>query len=157
MMNDMVRDVIALTLLIMLLNAVFCNVLIARVDGSQLGIRYPMVLMICVVWSTSFTLGGYTFLRLAGELRNNSLEFLRSIQHEALVEALNGGELRGRSRGITAQRIRGRRKPLELNFGHFGVLSERDVVTYALAVLENTVNLVFMVDSSARMYLLSSK
>ena len=160
MMNNMFRDVIPSALLIMLLGAVLCNVLIAKVDGSQLGVRYPLVLIVGVFWSNAFTSGGYIFLRLAEDLRNQSVEFLRSIQLEALVEALlvrNGGEFRGRSRGIIAERMRGRRKPLELNFGHFGVFAEGDVVTYALAVLENTVNLVFMVDTSARMYLLTSQ
>ena len=160
MLNDIIRDVIAPALLIVLLNAVFCNVLIAKVDGSQLGDRYPLVLIVAALWSNSFTLGGYTFLRLAEDLRNGSIQFLRSIQHEAIVEALlfrNGIEFRGQNKGIIAERMRGQRKPLELNFGHFGVFSEGDVVTFASAVLENTVNLVFMVDSRTGMYLLSSK
>ena len=85
--------------------------------------------------------------RLMETLRNESVSVLNSIQQQAMIVLVqNRTGCRGRNR-VALGRILGKRKPLELNFGHFYVLSKGVAVAYALSVLENTVSGVFMVDS----------
>ena len=161
MLNNLIRDLLPPVILIVLLVAVFLNVLIAKAKSSQsqLKDRLPLAVTILVAWSTLFTLGGFLFLRLTASLRADSLEVLCSIQLLPVpgMLVLDGIEFRGRSKVLAVGRAFRKRKPLELNFGHFGVISAGHGITFATAVLENTVNLVFMVDATGKIYLVGSK
>ena len=63
----------------------------------------------------------------------------------------NNPQLRGKRHAALLER----RKPLGIHFGQFGVLEDGYDVSFALSILDNTVSGVFMVDASAKMYLMN--
>lgn len=165
MLDNLIRHLTPLLYLIVLLIPVFCNVLIATtlLNSSEMGDRYPLALSSMVAWSIGGTLSGIGALRVAGSVRQESLQVLEAVHQAALThtgfepERNNGVVCRGgsgRRKNIAVARILASRRPLQLYMGHFRVFGGRgDAAAYVLSVLENTVNLVFMVDAQSKVYL----
>ena len=65
---------------------------------------------------------------------------------------------KGTSENIAVARTFARRRPLQLHLGHFRVFGgPRDDTAFGLSILENTINLVFMVDTQSKVYLIGGK
>ena len=154
MLNSFIGHLLPTMVLLMFLVTVSCNVLIARIDGSNTDHQY-LLLFLPAVWSTVLTVAGLAMYRLMDTLRSESVWVLNSIQQQAMIVLVqNGTGSRGRNK-VALGRMLGNRKPLEVHFGHFYVLSGGLAVAYARSVLENTVNGVFMVESGSRLSLVA--
>ena len=157
MVNNLCRHLIPPLVSDVFLVTISCNVLIARIDASHLEQLYPVMLTLLIAWSTFFTLCVLALYRLTAALRSGSLDVLRSIRLQIMTELVQSGiASTGRSKAALGY-IFGKRKPLQINFGHFRVLGEGDGIAYVLSLLENTVNGVFMVKPHCQLLLLSAR
>ena len=152
LLNNVQKDIAPPCVLLAVLVAVSCNVLVAKVEGSQFsGPMYPLFVTAVTGYSTYYTFAGFVFFRLAESLRHNSIQLLRSIQQHA-TKYKGGHGARRRREAVTFGRRLGTRKPLKLYFGHFSAIAEGYAISYILSILENTVNGFFMVDAKSRAF-----
>ena len=150
LLNNVQKDIAPPCVLMAVLVAVSCNVLVAKVEGSQFsGPMYPIFLIALTGYSAAFTVTPFIFFRLSESIRHNSIQLLRSIQ-EHVTKHRGGHGARRRREAVAIGRMLGTRKPLKLYFGHFSAIAKGYAISYILSILENTVNGFFMVDAKSR-------
>ena len=156
LLNNVLQDTAPAVTLMSLLIAVSSNVLIAKVEGSQFSgrTRYPLFLIVLAVYSSSITVAGFSFFRLAESLRYNSIQLLRSIQEQSTRYKNEGHGARRRREAVAFGRMLGKRKSLKLYFGHFSAIDQGYGISFILSILENTVNGFFMVDPKSGVFYL---
>ena len=152
MLDNELRDLVPLAGLLIMAVIVSCNVMVVKADGRAVGSHFSLYMVMMVGYPCVLSWAAVAFLRVAGSLQKNSIDLLRSVQ---LRTMRSRGTINAQLRGKRHAALIGRRKPLGIHFGRFGVLEDVYDVSYALSILDNTVSGVFMVDASARMYLMS--
>ena len=152
MLDNELRNLVPLVGLLLMVVIVSCNVMVVKADGLAVGSHLPLYKATMVGYSCIISWAAVAFLRVAGSLQKNSIELLHSVQ---LRTMRNKGTINAQFRGKRHLALMGRRKPLSIHFGCFGVLEDGYDVSFALSILDNTVSGVFMVEASAKMYLIN--